>query len=823
MPKRNIALWFLGALVALAMGVTAVQANHNQFTNSVKPPNITVTAAPNPADESVTITVQGQLSSDIEECDVERTKFNYVGGGPSAILGSGVLIASGPFQGLYIPINITPSVDGSCQPTGPVGGVPATFRGSRTFNTATLAEAQYDFSVFIKDVYEETGINFGSFTVEHPDPVEEPTTNAPVCAPKTQSVTPGATVSLTATKGNGTFSWSAPNADQGFRNGSGTSFNTKFSTTGTKTVTVTSNGKTDNCTVIVSEAACAPVTVRVSSKTTSGAPHPTTWVIGNPTGSWLYSPNYASPAATGEYSNLPKGNYTVIAQQEVGGKKLKSAEPARLAQCGDTLNFNLVYEDITTVPPPPTTHLACQNNSCVRVAGAGSDQCSPEGSTCGPNDPPPPPPGASLTVYPSYSSVQAGGSTGFEAIYDPDGSGPQAQQEVTKLAAWSASPAQIASFQGSGTGIAVYRGMQQGEATITASYAALSDTAILGVSVSPPKALTVKLTASPSSGETPHTTVLAASVGGEATGTINYTFWKHCNYTGVSIPQAVAQCGNWDGKFDGINTNPKGLTVVYNSAGSKIPKVIVEREGLAASDWDTVNVTGAPVTHLACRNNSCVKVEGSGSNQCSPEGSSCGAAETHSECRMNSCVKVNGPGADRCRVSADCADGPPPQPTHGVCDRVQMACVNVAGPGPSDCSSDSGCGISTPTHLECQNQSCVLVGGAGTNSAGCNMIGDTCNADPGPVGPASCTFTASPQLVPKGATSRLSWSCVNVTLCSVTNSATGAVLEPNGSPSDQVDTPALATTTTFSLNCQSNPFTGSVTVRVLSINETPPR
>ena len=35
---------------------------------------------------------------------------------------------------------------------------------------------------------------------------------------------------------------------------------------------------------------------------------------------------------------------------------------------------------------PTYTHLECQNGQCVRVSGAGTDQCSPEGSSCGAGD-----------------------------------------------------------------------------------------------------------------------------------------------------------------------------------------------------------------------------------------------------------------------------------------------------------------------------------------------------------------------------------------------------------------------------------------------------
>ncbi len=56
-------------------------------------------------------------------------------------------------------------------------------------------------------------------------------------------------------------------------------------------------------------------------------------------------------------------------------------------------------------------------------------------------------------------------------------------------------------------------------------------------------------------------------------------------------------------------------------------------------------------THLACLNNTCSLVTGSGNNTCSPIGSFCGQPpqnQTHLACVNRLCTVVNGTGANQC-------------------------------------------------------------------------------------------------------------------------------------------------------------------------------
>jgi len=77
---------------------------------------------------------------------------------------------------------------------------------------------------------------------------------APVCSPGSQSVDVGQAASLTASQGDGNYSWSAPSGNPS--SGSGSSFNVSYSTSGDKTVTVNSAGRSASCTVNIPSLTC---------------------------------------------------------------------------------------------------------------------------------------------------------------------------------------------------------------------------------------------------------------------------------------------------------------------------------------------------------------------------------------------------------------------------------------------------------------------------------------------------------------------------------------------------------------------------------------
>lgn len=76
------------------------------------------------------------------------------------------------------------------------------------------------------------------------------TTAVPVCAPASQTIDVGASATLTATGGNGVYSWSSSPV-VGANPASGSSYSRTYATEGTYTITLTSGGETDTCTVIV--------------------------------------------------------------------------------------------------------------------------------------------------------------------------------------------------------------------------------------------------------------------------------------------------------------------------------------------------------------------------------------------------------------------------------------------------------------------------------------------------------------------------------------------------------------------------------------------
>ncbi len=88
-----------------------------------------------------------------------------------------------------------------------------------------------------------------------------------------------------------------------------------------------------------------------------------------------------------------------------------------------------------------------------------------------------PPAAPTLIVSPSLATVQVGGTQQYSAIYDPDGSGPQASQNVTSSTAWSSSNASVATVA---SGLAT--GRAAGSASVQATYSSLSASA--GITVS---------------------------------------------------------------------------------------------------------------------------------------------------------------------------------------------------------------------------------------------------------------------------------------------------------------------------------------------------
>lgn len=85
-----------------------------------------------------------------------------------------------------------------------------------------------------------------------------------VCAPGSQSAFAGQTVAFAAVGGTGAYTWSAP--DGAPVAGAGSGFTTQFTTTGTKSVVVTSGDRTATCTVQVQPNVGLPVDLAVTKQ-----------------------------------------------------------------------------------------------------------------------------------------------------------------------------------------------------------------------------------------------------------------------------------------------------------------------------------------------------------------------------------------------------------------------------------------------------------------------------------------------------------------------------------------------------------------------------
>ncbi|OGN22557.1 MAG: hypothetical protein A2918_02235 [Candidatus Yanofskybacteria bacterium RIFCSPLOWO2_01_FULL_42_49] len=96
----------------------------------------------------------------------------------------------------------------------------------------------------------------------------EPAILPPACSPSSQTASTDQTVNFSASDGDGNFSWSAPDGSP--TSGTGSNLSTVYSTAGTKTVTVTSAGQSDDCSVDVYVPSPGPFSMNNSSCQTRG-------------------------------------------------------------------------------------------------------------------------------------------------------------------------------------------------------------------------------------------------------------------------------------------------------------------------------------------------------------------------------------------------------------------------------------------------------------------------------------------------------------------------------------------------------------------------
>src|SRR3989344_2081104 len=200
-------------------------------------------------------------------------------------------------------------------------------------------------------------------------------------------------------------------------------------------------------------------------------------------------------------------------------------------------------------------------------------------------------------------------------------------------------------------------------------------------------------------------------IGVSSTSSISYDEWTHiaCVYDETRNPHYVRVYINGD--FQASNSynssepfpmliNDKDLLIALGESGyapysGLIDEVEIHNVALTEEEIKAIYDAGSfgkckeeTPTHTTCEENSCVVVEGEGSNECLTN-EDC----THLECVANACQIVSGQGEDQC------GPGKPPcggEEWHYACVG-NRGCVLTPGPGPDTCGPEELCpGIGNP-------------------------------------------------------------------------------------------------------------------------------
>ncbi len=127
---------------------------------------------------------------------------------------------------------------------------------------------------------------------------------------------------------------------------------------------------------------------------------------------------------------------------------------------------------------------------------------------------------------------------------------------------------------------------------------------------------------------------------------------------GGGIWKSTDRGTTWENISDPLWGDGQNVDTV-DIAGEKI-FVGVEYKGIfwAYTNGDPPDEPPTP-THLACQNNTCIEVNGAGSDICQSD-ANCAPPPplTHMICQNFACVKVDGTGSDSCQTSYDCRPNP---------------------------------------------------------------------------------------------------------------------------------------------------------------------
>lgn len=111
-------------------------------------------------------------------------------------------------------------------------------------------------------------------------------------------------------------------------------------------------------------------------------------------------------------------------------------------------------------------------------------------------------------------------------------------------------------------------------------------------------------------------------------------------------------------------------------------------------------------THSKCKNQQCVRVQGTGVDECRNDIDCIQPVETHWECQNQQCVEVQGPGTDQCQENKDCitCDNECPQEGLKQCsDNGYRTCGNYDSDSCLEWSPVTAC----PEGTNCQNGECI--------------------------------------------------------------------------------------------------------------------
>lgn len=656
------------------------------------------------------------------------------------------------------------------------------------------------------------------------------------CTPTSQSVQPNAWANLTASGGNGAYTWSAPGA--GKTSGQDTmNFSVQYPTIGTNKVTLSSGGQTASCTVNVG--ACTGSPTLVCTPPSQSVP-----VGGNATFQALYdqdgpscpAPNQDVTASVQWVSENSSVGQIIQPPGTVHGASGGTA-PITVRQTsinGLSAACTLIVNGHFQCAVTPTQITVAQGDST-----GGTITCTPLNGWTGtigflgklPQGPP-------NSVIPPMSPVS--GKIPPNAL----------TSSYTLETSLTTPPGAYTIFINAKSGAS-----DNYDYPVQVTVTPVSNT------------VTANLAADPASGNAPLQSALTGTTSAAPAGKTDFTFWGKCGYQGTEVNQATAQCGAPSAAFANRTETSISTDYTYPSPGNYTALFIAKRTaagGAVSSAYATAPVKVTLATHAECSSSgACVQIANSPGNtkdRCGSDADCTGLCPDGTPVPPSGVCPGDG-GGDTCSTAPNWNDGtnyltgyivryvpngdyykakqnnlnhdPSTSPAywelvdcsgtgdfHGECSAAENACVNMAGPlppGTPDCASDPKCGGGTKTHLECQNYACVIVGGnPPSDDTGCvnKKVGDACVGQP-PTG--ACTIAANPKVIKSGDNSTVTWACgAGIKNCSLS----GPSILSQGSGTAVVKPPK---TSQYTLTCNRGTYSVPVTVYVIqSFKEVPP-